>query len=65
MSVSHGGILYYVVKIPKSELDAMSPDSETGGRGTNGMTSPIIKVDRLVYVCVYSMFFKIKVPQSI
>lgn len=52
MSVSHGGILYYVVKIPRSELDAMSPDSETGGTTLSG---PIIKVDRwvVVHVLVY------------
>jgi hypothetical protein len=45
MSVSHGGILYYVVKIPRSEFEAMSPDSE---KSVGGGTTPIIKIDRLV-----------------
>lgn len=48
MSVSHRGILYYVVKIPRSEFEAMSPDSETGGGGSTTVSGPTIKIDRLV-----------------
>jgi len=54
MSVSHGGILYYVVKVPRSELDAVSPESERGGAGSaSGMRNMTEKVKRFVFPNVH------------